>query len=67
MVDNLEVYTDTKVDLEVHIGFGVDLEVHIDFGVDLEVCTDLEVTPQTKIEYLEAAPQAITDHLEVTD
>ena len=76
-VDNLEVNTDTGVDLdlevdtlEVNIDTEVDPGVHIEARVDLEECivlwvhTVLEVAPQTQLVYLEVAPQAVTDHLE---
>ena len=70
-VDNLEVRTETGIDLKVYIDTGVDLEVCTKSRVEPEVCTVskvctvLEVAPQVVTDYLEVAPQAIIEYLEV--
>ena len=51
----LEVDIDTEVDFGVHIEAGVDT-----LGVDTLGVDTLEVTPQTRMKYLEVAPQALT-------
>ena len=71
-VDTLEVAILEVAILEVAI-LEVDIDTEVDPGVHIEAEVDLEVAPQTQMVYLavapqaliEAAPQAVVDHLEV--
>ena len=59
-VDTLGVDTLRVAILEVAI-LEVDIDTEVDFGVHIEAGVDtLEVAPQTRMKYLEVAPQALT-------
>ena len=59
-VDTLEVAILEVAILEVDIDTEVDFGVHIEAGVDTLGADTLEVAPQTRMKYLEVAPQALT-------